>query len=149
MLEMHGEVSQIFLNKVRVTTHPHNREMSSLSISNVLNDHILYLYLYFANQGPFVPPSRHNWEGITDFCITVNGQERGPAITNSQGYFHLRKPLHLSDDKELPLNYYDYAKEYAYIACEIPSTKDSNLKVLLSNSKTPLSVNITYTVLAN
>ena len=155
MLEMDGEVSQIFLNEIRVTTHPHSRGMSSLSISDVFNGHMPYLYIYFANQqdysnrGAFVPPTRYNWEGITDFCITVNGQQMGPTITNSQeGYFHLRKVLHLNDDQELPFDY-DYAKEYAYIAYEIPPTEDSNLKVLPLNSKTPMSVNITYTVQAN
>ena len=85
--------------------------------------------------------------GITNFCITVNGQQRGPTITNSQeGYFHLRKALHLNNDQESP---FDYAKEYAYVAYEIPPMEDGNLKVLPLNSKTPMSVNITFTVQAN
>ena len=128
-----------FSNEVRVTTKPHSRGTSSLSISDIFNNHIPYLYIYFANQqgylngDAFVPPTHHNWEGITDFHITVNGQQRGPTITNSQeGYFHLRKALHLNDDQEL-----------AYIVYEIPPTEDSNLKVLLLDSKTPMSVNIT------
>ena len=90
MLQTDGEVSQIFLNKVRVTTHPHSRGRCSLSISDVFNGHIPYLYLYFANQqdysnrDAFVPPTHHNWEEITDFHITINGQQRGPTTTNSQ-----------------------------------------------------------------
>ena len=66
MLEIHGEVLQIFLNEVRVTTHPHDRGTSSLSISDVFNNHIPYLYLYFANHqyysngDAFVPPTRYN-----------------------------------------------------------------------------------------
>ena len=74
----------------------------------------------------------------------VNGQQRGPTITNSQeGYSCLRKALHLNVD------YDNYTTEYAYIAYEIPPTKDSNLKVLPLNSKTPMSVTITYTLQAN
>ena len=75
MLEMNGAVLQIFLNEVRVTTHPHNRSISSLSISDIFNGHIPYLYVYFANRqdylnrDAFVPPTHHNWEGITDFLI--------------------------------------------------------------------------------
>ena len=101
------------------------------------------------NKDAFIPPTHHNCEGITKFCITVNGQQRGPTITNSQDYFHLRKTLHLNDNQELPFDYDDYAKEYAHIAYKIPPTKDNNLKVLPLNSKTPMSVNITYTMLAN
>ena len=157
MLEMNGAVLQIFLNEVRVTTHPHNRSISSLSISDIFNGHIPYLYVYFANRqdylnrDAFVPPTHHNWEGITDFRITVNGQQRGPTITSSQeGYSHLRKALHLNDDQELPFDYDNYAIECAmYIAYKIPPTKDSNLKVLPLNSKTPMSVNITYIMQAN
>ena len=71
---------------------------------------------------------------------------RDPTIRNSQeGYFHLRKALYLKDDQELPFNYDDYAKEYAFIAYEIPPTEDRNLKVLPLNSKTPMSVDIMYT----
>ena len=73
VLQMDGEVSQIFLNEVRVTTKPHSRGMSSLSIFDVFNSHILYLYIYFANRqdysngDAFIPPTHHNWEGITNF----------------------------------------------------------------------------------
>ena len=82
MLEKDGEVSQIFLNEVRVTTKPHSRGTAALTISDVLNGHTPYLYLYFANQqdylkgDAFVPPTCHNWEGITNFHITENGQQR-------------------------------------------------------------------------
>ena len=94
MLEMYGEVLQIFLNKVRVTTHLHDRGTSSLSICDVFNNHMPYLYLYFSIlQDPFVPPTCHNWKGITNFRIMVNGQQRGTTITNSQGYFHLRTTI--------------------------------------------------------
>ena len=156
MLQTDEEVLQIFLNKVRVTTKPHSRGTSFLTISDVFNGHILYLYLYFAkeqdysNGDAFAPPTHHNWEGITNFHITANGQQRGPTITNSQeGYFHLRKALQLNDNQELPFNYDDYAKEYAYVTYKIPPIEDCNLKVLPLDSKTPMSVNITYTMLAN
>ena len=65
-----------------------------------------HINIYFANQqdysngDAFVSPTRHNWEGITNFCIMVNRQQRGPTITNSQeGYFHLRKASHLNDNQ--------------------------------------------------
>ena len=41
MLQRDGEVLQIFLNEVRVTTKPHSRGTSSLTISDVFNGHIL------------------------------------------------------------------------------------------------------------
>ena len=101
ILQTDGKVSQIFLNEVRVTIHPHNRGMSSLSISEVFNGHILYLYIYFANQqdysngDAFLPPTHHNWEGITDIYITVNGQQRGPTIKFSRRLCSLKKSITL------------------------------------------------------
>ena len=106
LLEQDGEVIQVLVNEIRVKTVPHDRNSSKLDITDVFNGQIPYSYVYFAtrqdyfNGDPFVPPTRCSWEGLTNFHLTVHGQQRGPAITNSQqAYFHLRRVLHLNNDQ--------------------------------------------------
>ena len=124
---------------------PHDRNSFKQDIINVFNGQIPYLYVYFAtwqdyfNRDPFVPPTYCSWEGLTNLHLIVHRQIRRSVITNSQqAYFHLRRVLHPNDDQE---------DQYTYIAYEIPTMEDSNLKVLPLNTKASLWVTVQYNTL--
>ena len=57
----------------------------------------------YNNGHVHIPCTCLDWEDITNFQLTVNGNVCGPIIKNSkQAYSHLCKVLHLNDKESIP-----------------------------------------------
>ena len=94
----------------------------------------------YNNGHVHIPCTYLEWEDITNFQLTVNGNVHGPIIKNSkEAHWHLCKILHLNDKESLPFSYDEYKDSY-----KIPGTEDSQLKILPLETRAELSVNITF-----
>ena len=122
-----------YITHVRCVTKPHSKDTTNVSFTDIFNDSLPHLYFFFTMCRDFdnghlhIPCTHLDWEDITNFQLTVNGNMRGPVINEESMLFS-----------------YDECKDrYAIIGYEIPPTEDSQLKVLPLETRAELSVNVT------
>ena len=139
MLERADRMVKLYIMQMCCVAKPHDKGTANASFTDIFNGSLPYIYFSFTirrdyNGGVHIPSTCMDWEDITNFQLTVNGNICGPVIKNSkQAYWHLHKMLHLTNEEG-----------FAIIGYEIPPTEDSQLKVLLIETQGELSVDITF-----